>query len=225
MFTAANIRQRHDNLAVKAARAQQRRVEHVRTVGRSHHDHAFIALETVHFDEQLVQCLLALVVPAPEAGTAMASDGVDLIDEDDTGRMLLRGLEHVANARGAYADKHFDEIRARDREKRHLGFTRNGFREQGLAGTGRAHHQDPARDASAELLELARVAQEVDQFGDLGLGFVGARNIIECHVHLVLAEHARLALAERHRTASARTALHLAHEKHPDADQQQEREP
>ena len=49
-------------------------------------------LEAVHLGEHLVQRLLALVVPAAEAGAALAADGVDLVDEDDRGGLLARGL-------------------------------------------------------------------------------------------------------------------------------------
>src|SRR5207302_10936466 len=55
-----------------------------------------------------------------------------------------------------------DEVRARDREERHLGLASNGAREQRLAGAGIADHQHTARDAPAELLELGRVAQEIE---------------------------------------------------------------
>ena len=58
-------------------------------------------LEAVHLDEQLVQRLLALVVAAAEAGAAMAADGVNLVDEDDAGRVLLALLEQVAHAADA----------------------------------------------------------------------------------------------------------------------------
>jgi hypothetical protein len=58
-------------------------------------------------------------VAAAEAGAAMAADRVDLVHEDDAGRVLLRLLEEVAHARGADADEHLDEVRARDREERH----------------------------------------------------------------------------------------------------------
>jgi hypothetical protein len=67
-------------------------------------------------------------VTAAEAGAAMTADRVDLVDEDDAGRVLLGLLEHVAHARGADADEHLDEVRTGDREERHLG----------LAGDGRA---------------------------------------------------------------------------------------
>ena len=58
-----------------------------------------LRLEAVHLDEQLVQRLLALVVAAAEAGAAVTADGVDLVDEDDAGRVLLALLEQVAHAR------------------------------------------------------------------------------------------------------------------------------
>ena len=55
----------------KRPRTQQRRIENVRAVGRRDDDHAFVALETVHLDEQLVERLLALVVAAAEPRTPM----------------------------------------------------------------------------------------------------------------------------------------------------------
>ena len=39
--------------------------------------------EAVHFYEKLVKCLLALVVTAAETCASVASNRIDLIDEDD----------------------------------------------------------------------------------------------------------------------------------------------
>src|SRR3546814_5537455 len=58
--------------------------------------------------------------------------------EDDAGRILLALLEHVAHAAGADADEHLDEVRAGDREERHVRLPRDGAGEQRLAGAGRA---------------------------------------------------------------------------------------
>ena len=204
LLAAAHVRQRHDDLAVEAARAQQRRVEHVGTVGGGDDDHALVAFEAVHLDQQLVQRLLALVVAAAEAGAAMAADRVDLVDEDDAGRVLLRLLEHVAHARGADADEHLDEVGTGDREERHLGFAGDGARQQRLAGAGRADHQHAARDLAAELLELGRVLEEVDDLADFFLRLVDAGDVGEGDVDLVLAQQPRAALAERHGAAAAR---------------------
>src|SRR5690606_26396179 len=97
---ATQIGARHDDAAIEATRTQQRRIEHVGTVGRGDDDHAIVALEAVHLDEQLVERLLALVVTAAEACATVTTDRVDLVDEDDARRVLLALLEQVANARG-----------------------------------------------------------------------------------------------------------------------------
>ena len=125
--------------------------------------------ETIHLDQHLVQRLLALVVAAAQAGATLAADRVDLVDEDDAGRVLLGLLEHVAHARRAHADEHFDEVRAGNGEERHLGFARDGSGQQRLAGARRAHHQHAARNASAELLEFGGIPQEFDQLGTSSL--------------------------------------------------------
>ena len=90
---------------------------------------------------------------------------------------------------------------------------------------GRTDHQDAARNLPAETLEFARLAQELHQLADLFLGFLDTCNIGEGDLDLVLTEHARLALAERHGAAAGAATLHLAHEENPHADQQQHREP
>src|SRR5262249_51975137 len=150
-----------------------------------------------------VQRLLALVVAAAEAGAAMAADRVDFVDEDDARRVLLRLLEHVAHARGADADEHLDEIGTGNREERHLRLAGDRLREQGLAGARRADHQYATRNAAAELLELRRIAQELDQLLHLFLGLVDAGDVGESDLDLILALQTRARTAERHRPTPA----------------------
>jgi hypothetical protein len=170
---------RHHDLAVEAAGTQQRRIEHVGTVGGGDQDDAFVGFEAVHLDQQLVQRLLALVIAAAEAGAAMAADRVDFVDEDDAGRVLLGLLEHVAHAAGADADEHLDEVGARDGEERHVGFAGDRAREQRLAGAGRADQQHALGESSAEALEFLRVAQEFDDLLQVLLGLVDAGDVLE----------------------------------------------
>ena len=211
------------HLAVEAAGAEQRRIEHVRAVGRRDQDHPLIRLEPVHLDEELIQGLLAFVIAAAEPGPAMPPDGVDLVDEDDAGRVLLALLEHVAHPARADADEHLDEIGARNGEERHVRLARDGAREQGLAGPGRPDQQDALRDLAAEALEFLRVLEEIDDFLELLLGLVDAGHVLEGHPPEALGQKPRAGLAETHRLAAA--GLHLAHEEYPHADQQQHREP
>ncbi|MNS85965.1 hypothetical protein D3C72_1198470 [compost metagenome] len=138
--------------------------------------------------------------------------------------MLLGVFEHVADTGRAHADEHFNEVRTRDAEERHLGFTGDGLGQQRLAGTGRTHHQHAARDTAAQLLELAGVAQEIDQFLDVFLGFIAASDVGKGDLIGVFVEHAGARFAEAE-CAALTAALHLSHEEYPHADQQQHGEP
>ena len=125
--------------------------------------------------------MLAFVVPAAEAGAAMPADGVDLVDEQDARASFLGGLEHVADAAGADADEHLDELRAADREERHARLAGHGPGQQRLAGARRPHQQDALGHAAAESLELLRVLEELDDLLQVVLdafqpGHVGERD-------------------------------------------------
>ena len=98
-FAALHVGTVDDDAPVEPAGTEQRRVEDVGTVGGGNEDDAFVRFEAVHFDEQLIERLLALVVAAAQAGAAMTADRIDLVDEDDAGRVLLALLEQIADAR------------------------------------------------------------------------------------------------------------------------------
>ena len=153
----------------------------------------------------------------------MTADGIDLVDENDAGRILLGLLEHVAHARCADADEHLHEVRARDGEEGNVGLAGHGARDQGLAGARRAYQQAAARDAPAEALELLRIAQEFHDLLEIGFGLVDARHVLERDAALPLRQKLGLGLAEAHGTAAAR--LHLAHEEDPHTDEQQHGKP
>ncbi len=137
-FAPLDVRSWHDNAADRTARAEQRGIQYVGPIGCGDENDAFVGLEAVHFDQQLVQRLFAFVMAATEAGAAMTPDGVDFVDEDDAGRLLLALNEQIAHTRRADADEHFDEIGTADAEERHPGFARDGTSQQSLAGSRRA---------------------------------------------------------------------------------------
>ena len=105
--------------AVKTAGAQQGRVKAVGTVGGSEDDDALVVIEAVHLGQQLVERLLALIIAAKAAAVTLFADGIDLVDKHDTRGLFLGLLKQVANLGGAAADKHLDELRARNAKERH----------------------------------------------------------------------------------------------------------
>src|SRR5256885_17265455 len=100
---------------------------------------------------------------AAHAVSAMTAYRVDFVDENNAWRGFLALFEHVANARRADADEHLHEIGAADREERHVSFSRDGARQQGLASAGRADHQHALGNTATELLKFFRITQGLDQ--------------------------------------------------------------
>ena len=150
VLAAADVGTVDLNLTVKAAGTEQSGVEHVGTVGGGDDHNTLVRTESVHFHEQLVERLLALVVTATEARASLATDGVDLVDEDDGRACLAGGLEEVTDAGSTHTDVHLYEIRARDGEEGNTGFSCNGLGQKGLTRTGRAHQEDAVGNARTE---------------------------------------------------------------------------
>ena len=90
----------HEDLAVEAARAQQRRIELLEQVGGGDHDHVVGGAEAVELHQQLVERLVLL---ARDVLAARGADGVELVDEDDRRRLAARVPEQPADAGGAQA--------------------------------------------------------------------------------------------------------------------------
>ncbi len=177
-----DVGRRDEHLAVEAAGAEQRRVEILEAVRRRHDDDLVAGVEAVELDEELVQRLVVLAMEA--AAEASRADGVELVDEDDRGRVLARLLEELADTRGAEAGEHLDERRGALRVEVRARRARDGLRQQRLPGARRPVEEDPARHASAETLEALAVAQELDDLLELRLRLVEPGDVRPRHLDL-----------------------------------------
>ena len=195
-LAAGEVGAGHRDLAVETARPQQRGVEDVGPVGGRDQDDALALTEAVHLDQQLVEGLLALVMAAAEARTALPAHRVDLVDEDDARRVLLGLFEQVTYPRGADADEHLHEVRTRDGEERHTRFAGHGAREQGLAGAGWAVEQHALGDLRAQGLIAAGVLEEILDLVELLDRLVGTGDVGEGGLRHVLGQQLGLGLAE-----------------------------
>ena len=137
-----------DHLAVETSRPQQRRIEDVLPVGRGEYDDPLVGGEAVHLDEQLVEGLLALLM-AERAAAAAAAHRIELVDEDDARLVAPRVLEQLADAGGAHAGVHLDEVGTARKHERHARLSGYRARQQRLACTRRPDQQHAFRDAPA----------------------------------------------------------------------------
>ena len=163
-------------MAVEAAGAQQGAIQLLQQVGGAEDDDVALGVEAIHLHQQLVEGLVVLAVGRP--ALAGRADGVELVDEDDRGSVLARLLEQPADAGRAQAGEHLDERGGRLGEERRSGLVGDRLGEQRLAGPGWAVEEDAARQVGAELAELLRVAQVVDDFAQLVLGLVDAGDVV-----------------------------------------------
>ena len=90
------------------------------------------------------------------AGIAPASDGIELVDEDDAGSGFLRLGKEVSDPGCADSDIHLDKLGAGHGKERHPGFTGYGSRQERFPRTRRAHEQHAGRHFPAEPGELRR---------------------------------------------------------------------
>ena len=98
------------------------------------------------------------------------------------GAGCLRLLEQIPHPRGAHPYEHLHELRGRDREERDLRLAGKRPCQQRLARPGRPGEQHAAGDPAAEPAVLVRIAEEVDDLGQLLLGLVDSGHVVEIHV-------------------------------------------
>ena len=222
---AFEIRPVHNNPPVEAARTKQRGIQHLRPVRRRQNQKSLRGVKSVHFREELIQRLLPLVISAEPAAVSRLADGVNLIDEDDAGGVLLRLLKKITDPARADADKHLDKFGAGQREKRNVRLPGNRFRQQGFAGARRADQKRALRQLRADLHVAARIVQEVHHFLKALLRFILAGHVLERHAGVLLNIGFGPAFSDVHHPAAAVHAPHQnihEHEEEDERDQEAE---
>lgn len=106
-LAGGGVGQRNMDAIVETAGADQRFVEQVDPVRRGHDEDAIADVETVEFDQQLIQRCRGLTVLAL---VAAATNGVELVDEDDARLVRTGAAEQVTHPRRANTDIELDEF-------------------------------------------------------------------------------------------------------------------
>ena len=98
------------------------------------------------------------------AGITAPSDGIDLIDEDDAGSLLICLAEQIAHTGSTDTDIHFHELRTGDGEERNLRLTGHGLCKQSLTGSRRPYQQGTLRQLRTDGQVFLRLMQKVHHF-------------------------------------------------------------
>ena len=215
--TPVQVRLIHDNTAVKTSRTEQSRVQDLRAVGGCQNQKSLGGIEAVHLGKKLVQGLLTLVIASHTAVTA-AANGIDLINENDTGGIFCCVLKQVADTGCTHTHEHFHKIGTRQGIEWHMGLTCHRFCKKGLTCSGRAYQQSALGELGANLGVFTGIVKEVHDLGQGFLGLILPGHILKGDAGLLLHIHLGIALANPHDSAAA----HPLHGKVHEEQQEQE---
>ena len=85
-------------MAIESSRPKKCWIEYFGPVGCRKNDNPLIGLESVHFRQELVKCLLSFVVTAHVTCSASFAQGVEFVYEDQTGRHFASLLKEVPDS-------------------------------------------------------------------------------------------------------------------------------
>ena len=164
------------DLAVEAAEAAEGGVDGVGAVGGADDDDGGALLEAVHEGEKLGDdAALDLAVGL----VALGGDGVDLVDEDDGGGVLLGLLEGLAEVGLGLSGHLGHDLGSVDEEEEGAGLVGDGPGDEGLAGAGGSVQEDAAGGLDAKGLEEGGVAKgELDHLADLSHLLAAAADVV-----------------------------------------------
>src|ERR1043165_4963761 len=93
------------NLPVESSRTKQCTIEYIRAVCCSKNNDSTITTESIHFNQQLIQCTFSFVITHNCVLSSRATDCIDFINENDTWSFFSCLLEQVAYTARSDSDK------------------------------------------------------------------------------------------------------------------------
>ena len=174
--TAGRVGDANINLTVETAETTESGIDRVGTVGGGHNNDVGTGLHAVHEgkklrDDATLDFAVGLVT--------LGGDRVDLIDEDDSGRVLLSLLEGLAQVRLGLASHLGHDLGTIDQEEKGTSLVGDSASHQRLTGTRGAIKKDTTGRLDTNGLEKLRMPEgELNHFANLGHLLAAATDII-----------------------------------------------
>lgn len=120
-------------LSIDTTRTNERRIQRLDSVRRHDDLHLSACIESIELVEQLKHGALNLSLAAAAAIISLGSHRIDLVDEHDGGRMLVRNAEQLAHQLRTVAQVLLDQLRADDAKESGGRLVRDGLGQKSLA--------------------------------------------------------------------------------------------
>ena len=174
---AGRIGRADEDLAIEPARAAERRIDRIDAVGGADHDDGVDALEPVHQSQELGD---GAGVRMRAGLAALGRHGVELVDEDDRGRVMAGLVEHAAQIGLGLARIGADHVGAVDVIEARVDLVGDRAGQMRLAGAGRPVKDDAARRADAEMaIDMRIFERQLHQLADQLDLLVEAAHVLE----------------------------------------------
>lgn len=117
---------------IKSSRSKQCRIQNIRSIGSSDHDNLCGIIKSVHFSQNLIQCLFLFLMPSCISYSSFFPYSIDLIDKDNSPADRFRLSKKLSHLSCSHTYEHFHKLRAGNREKWDIRFSCNRSCKQSL---------------------------------------------------------------------------------------------
>mmetsp|Transcript_4005 Transcript_4005/g.6083 ORF Transcript_4005/g.6083 Transcript_4005/m.6083 type:complete len:241 (-) Transcript_4005:551-1273(-) len=147
--TSLEIREVDSDLSVETSRTEKSLVKYIDTICGGNGDNSGVSIETVHLYKELVNSLLTFIVSSGESSTTLTSNGVDLINKDDTRGVLLSLRKDITDTGSSNSDEHLNKFGSRNGDEGNSGLSGNSLSEEGLTSSGGSVKDDSTGDTAS----------------------------------------------------------------------------
>src|SRR4030042_254729 len=144
------------HMTVESPGSEKSGIQNLRSVGGGHDNHPWIGVKTIHLRQELIECLLLFVVSPHGIDPARLSEGIQFVNENNTGSMVLSLSKEVPDSCCSHSDNSLYDIKTTNGEKRDVRLSSHGSGEQGFSCSRHSHQEDSFRNLPTEALKLSR---------------------------------------------------------------------
>mmetsp|Transcript_26590 Transcript_26590/g.48252 ORF Transcript_26590/g.48252 Transcript_26590/m.48252 type:complete len:366 (-) Transcript_26590:152-1249(-) len=195
------VGQVYSNFTVKTSGTKKGCIKNIHAIGGCNSDDSRVSIETVHLHQNLIDGLFSLIITSSKTCTTLPSDGINLINENNAGRILLRLRKDITNTRGTHTHKHLHKFRTRNRDKWHTGLSGHSLGQERFTGSGGSVEDDTAGNAASVLGIGLGLFEKVNDFDQFQFGTITSSHIFKGDTGIGSHLNFRLTLAKTHGVA------------------------